>query len=175
MSIGAISSSTTSNILDSTSNSGTNQMAQEWKDLESALKSGDLTSAKTAFQAIEKLHEQQVSQSGSTASISTSNSTGSTSASSNSTSNMDSAMAALGEALDSGDLSAAQSAFANAKAVMKNGPPPPPPQTSSSSSSSNNEDAVIVSLLSTLESSSSSSTSSSSSSQTISGKLNVSV
>jgi len=160
MSATAISSSTLTSILDSlSSTSTTKQLAREWKNLESALKSGDLTAAKTAFEAIEKQQGQQASQSGDTSSTS------------DATSTIANAMKALGTALDSGNVSAAQSAFANLQTVMKDG------LTSLSQSSSSTtakiEDAVIVDLLSELKSSSSTSTSSSSSSSATGSTLNV--
>jgi cobalamin biosynthesis Mg chelatase CobN len=126
-------------------------MAQAWKELESSLKSGDLSDAKKAYETIVKLHQEQVSSSGSTQ---------------QGESQMDKDMDALGKALDSGDLSTAQSAFATVQSDMKNQPAPPTSSSSSSSTSSTSSadsEAVIVKLLSTLASDSSSSSSSSSS------------
>jgi len=166
MSISGISSSSISSLIDSINASSTDPMRQAWKNLENALKSGDLTAAKKAYETITALHAQQVSQSGITGA----------------TSQMDSDMEALGKALESGDLTAAKSAFATVKSDMQKGPPPPSPPPSSTSSSTTDETAAILDLLnSTMSSSSSSSSKSSISSETLSqlfslistGKVNI--
>jgi hypothetical protein len=122
MSIAGISSNILSQLSLSTS-SRTNPMQQAWAELESAINAEDLKSAKTAFQTIQKLHAQQVSND-------------SASGKTMDTSDMDQAMEELGVALESGDLSAVQDAFATVKSGMKQGPPSPPTGSASLSQDS---------------------------------------
>lgn len=143
MSVGSIASSLVSG-LDSTSISTFSQMQEAWKDLENSLKSGDLDSAKKAYATITQLQQQMISKFG--------NPPGN--------SQLSSDMDALGKALDSGNLSDAQQAFAAVKNDMKSHPHPAMPQPDSSSST----DSEILQLLKELENSSSSSSSTSSNS-----------
>ena len=156
MSVGSITSSLLSG-LDSTTNSTFSKMQQAWKDLENSLKSGDLNSAKKDYATITQLQQQMTSQFG--------NPPGG--------SQLSSDMEALGQALDSGNLSDAQQAFAAIQNDMKNHPHPAMQQSNSSSST----DSEIIQLLQELEfsslsgSSSSNATSSSTAGQGISVKV----
>ena len=140
MSVGSITSSLLSG-LDSTTNSTFSKMQQAWKDLENSLKSGDLNSAKKDYATITQLQQQMTRQFGTPPGGS----------------QLSSDMEALGKALDSGNLSDAQQAFAAIQNDMKNHPHPPIQQSNSSSST----DSEIIQLLQQLESSSNSSSSSS--------------
>lgn len=140
MSISGISSSMLSQLTATSSTGSTDPMQQAWQDLENAIESGDIDSAKSAFETIQKLHAAQVSKD-------------TAAGTSVDTSDMDSAMEALGEALDSGDLSSVEEAYATLKSTMKEAP------SSTSTSASSSEDYVLE-LLSLLNTSSSSSDSS---------------
>ena len=144
MSVGSIASSLVSS-LDSTSNTSLSKMQQAWKDLENSLKPGDLDGAKKAYASItqmqQQMQQQMTSQSG--------NPPGGA--------QFKSDMDALGKALDSGNLSDAQQAFASLKNDIKNHPHPPMQKSNSSSST----DSEILQLLQQLDSSSSGSSASS--------------
>src|SRR5258708_30316540 len=111
----------------SNSNSSTSSTSQAdpFSALASALQSGDLSSAQTAFSTLQHSHRQPPPNARSDSTDSTSGST-TTSSSSN-------PFSALSQALESGDLSAAKTAFAD---LLKNLPSPPPPDDSSDSSTS---------------------------------------
>src|ERR1700687_3387956 len=76
------------------------QIRQDFKQLAGSLQSGDLAGAQKAYAALQKLLPSQ-----------SQNSTSSTQSSSSSTNPIVSDFNALGKALQSGDLTAAQSAF----------------------------------------------------------------
>jgi soluble cytochrome b562 len=116
-------------------------MQQAWKDLENSLKTGDLDGAKKAYATITQMQQQMTSQPG--------NPPGSA--------QFKSDMDALGKALDSGNLSDAQQAFASLKNDIKNHPHPAMQKSNSSSST----DSEILQLLQQLDSSSSGSSASS--------------
>jgi hypothetical protein len=86
-----------------------NQFKQDFKQLASALKNGDLAGAQTAFKALQQLL--QGNQTGGQSS------NGQQAGSSNNPIQSD--FAALGQALSSGDLSGAQSAFAKLQTDMQ--------------------------------------------------------
>jgi TolA-binding protein len=106
MSISAISSSTTdSSLLQSLQK----QIQQDLKQLQSALKSNDLSGAQSAFSALEKLLPGNSTASGSSASgASASDSTALTAKND---------IDAIGKALSSGDLTGAQQAFSNLQSL----------------------------------------------------------
>jgi hypothetical protein len=149
MSVGSITSSLLSG-LDSTTNSTFSKMQQAWKDLEASLKSGDLNSAKKDYATITQLQQQMTSQFRTPPGGS----------------QLSSDMEAIGKALDSGNLSDAQQAFAAVQNDMKNHPHPAMQQSNSSSST----DSEIIQLLQELESSSSGGSSSSTTSSSTAGQ-----
>lgn len=149
MSVGSITSSLLSG-LDSTANNTFSKMQQAWKDLESSLKSGDLDSAKIAYATITQLQQQMTSQFGNPPRGS----------------QLSSDMEALGKALDSGNLSEAQQAFAAIQNDIKNHHHPAMQQSNSSSSA----DSEFIQLVQQLESSSTGSSSSSSTSNSSLGQ-----
>ncbi|KPC49545.1 hypothetical protein [Amantichitinum ursilacus] len=90
------------------------QRRQNYKALESALNSGDLSASQSAYAALQ-------AQSGSASSAS---STASGSTSNSPQQQFQTDFAALGKALSSGDISSAQSAFATLQSDRPKGPPP---------------------------------------------------
>jgi hypothetical protein len=107
MSVSAVSSS--SSVTQTDSRSLVNQFKQDFKQLASSLQSGDLTGAQQAYAALQQL--QQSNQSGGQSS------NGQQASSTNNPIQND--FAALGSALQSGDLSSAQSAFSQLQTDMK--------------------------------------------------------
>jgi hypothetical protein len=107
VSVCAISSS--SNLTQSDSTSVLNQLKQDFKQLANALQSGNLTGAQQAFKALQQL--QQSNQSGGQSSNGQQSSTGNNP--------IQNDFAALGQALSSGNLSAAQSDFSQLKTDMQ--------------------------------------------------------
>jgi ribosomal protein S20 len=99
MAIAALSTAGFSQYVASSSNVSASQQA--WQSLEKSLASGNLAAAQTAFNTYSQLNQNQSTASGS----------GSSSAS-NSNSQVATDMKALGSAIGSGDVSAAQAAFA---------------------------------------------------------------
>jgi len=106
------------------STSSSNSLANGFSALEDALKAGDLSSAQSSFLQILQTISATASDSSTTATSS------STSTDSNPLAND---LSALEKALQSGDLSSAQSIFAQ---IMQNMPPPPPDATASDSTQS---------------------------------------
>jgi hypothetical protein len=84
------------------------QIQQDFKQLAGSLKSGDLAGAQKAYAALQKLLPSQ-----------SQNSTSSTQSSSSSTNPIVNDFNALGKALQSGDLTAAQSAFSTLQSDLK--------------------------------------------------------
>lgn len=104
MSISAISTSSAYQQVSSTSNQGTSR-GSAMKSLADSINSGDLTSAKAAFDALQK------NRPSSSTSASTTSATSGTSGTTG-TSQRDQDMAAIGKALQSGDADAAKQALA---------------------------------------------------------------
>ena len=140
----------------SSSKTSMDQMKSEFDALAKALKDGNLSAAQTAFATIQKDMPQPPgsSSSSSTTSDTSNSSTASTSSTSASSSTSSSSsgpgadFAALAKALQSGDLSAAQTAFTKLQNDRPQGPPPggPPPGSDSSStgsSSSTNSSSTL--------------------------------
>lgn len=84
------------------------QIQQDFKQLAGSLQSGDLAGAQKAYAALQKLMPSQ-----------SQNSTSSTQSSSSSTNPIVNDFNALGKALQSGDLTAAQSAFSTLQSDLK--------------------------------------------------------
>jgi outer membrane protein assembly factor BamD (BamD/ComL family) len=97
-------------------------IAKDFKKLESDLKSGDLSAAKQDYVTLKS-------------DLPATNSTSSTSSSSQ-TNPVGQLLTQLGTDLDSGNLSAAQQDFSQIKQQLQNGPQGPPPGSSSTSSNS---------------------------------------
>lgn len=136
-SISSVSSSSSSSYLYEIQNEKTKQKKQNWDDLSSALTSGDLEAAKTALAAIQNGMPQ-------TSSTSSDSSSGQ---SSDSGGKLGEDFKALSDALNSGDLEAAKTAFTTLKEDMKSQraqggqrPPPPPSGSESDSESSTTSD-----------------------------------
>jgi hypothetical protein len=121
MSISAISSATDNSSVQSLQQ----EIQQDLKQLQSALKSNDLSGAQSAFSALEKLLPGNSTASGSSAS-------GAAASDSTATTFKDD-IDAIGKALSSGDLTGAQQAFSNLQSL---GQPPAPPSYSSTNSNS---------------------------------------
>ena len=107
MSVSAVSSN--SSLSQTDSSSVLNQLKQDFKQLANALQSGNLTGAQKAFKALQQLV--QGSQSGSQSSGGQPATTGNNP--------LQNDFAALGQALSSGNLSAAQSAFSQLQTDMQ--------------------------------------------------------
>jgi len=110
MTTGSISAASLSEYVLSSSN--VTQLQQAFRTLQNSLASGDLNGAKAAFQTVQKLNQNSATASGSSLS---------------SSSQLSTDLAALGRALNSGDLpsgdlSTAQSAFATVQSDLKNAP-----------------------------------------------------
>lgn len=103
MSISALSSSLISDLSQSQNQNPFRQVRQDFGQLASALQSGDLSGAQSAFSNIQQLLQ---GQQGSSTSSTTQND-----------------FAALGQALQSGSLSQAQSAFSQLQSDLRAGPP----------------------------------------------------
>ena len=116
-------------------------IAADFKKLESDLKSGDLSAAKQDYVTLKS-------------DLPATSSTSSTSSSQ--TNPMDQLLTQLGKDLDSGNISAAQQDFSQIKQQMQNGPqgPPPgaPPTSNNSDSSSSSTSSTSSSTSSTGES-----------------------
>jgi outer membrane protein assembly factor BamD (BamD/ComL family) len=102
MSISALSSSLISDLSQSQNQNPFRQLRQDFRELASALQSGDLSGAQSAFSNIQQLLQ---GQQGSSTSSTTQND-----------------FAALGQALQSGSLSQAQSAFSQLQSDLQAGP-----------------------------------------------------
>ena len=123
MSISAISSST----IDSSSFQNLQkEIQQDLKQLQSALKSNDLSGAQSAFSALEKLLPGNSTASSSSASGASASDSTATTAKND--------IDAIGKALSSGDLTGAQQAFSNLQSLGR--PPAPPPSYSSTNGNS---------------------------------------
>jgi len=107
VSVSAVSSN--SSLSQTDSSSVLNQLKQDFKQLANALQSGNLTGAQKAFKALQQLV--QGSQSGSQSSGGQPATTGNNP--------LQNDFAALGQALSSGNLSAAQSAFSQLQTDMQ--------------------------------------------------------
>jgi hypothetical protein len=145
MTTGSISAASLSEYVLSSSN--VTQLQQAFRTLQNSLASGDLNGAKAAFQTVQKLNQNSATASGSSLS---------------SSSQLSTDLAALGRALNSGDLpsgalSTAQSAFATVQGDLKN--VPSPSQTNETNAASQSVQ-LVAELLSTLNVSSSSSSTS---------------
>jgi len=98
MSIAGLSSNSITNSWQQQQQNPFRQIKQDFKQLASALQSGDLSNAQSAYSSIQKI-------------LQASQSSASSESSSNGSSTLQSDFATLGQALQSGDLSQAQSAF----------------------------------------------------------------
>ena len=107
MSVSGISSGSTYQPLSSTSNDGSSRR-EAMKSLVDGINSGDLTSAKAAFDTLQKNRQGA----GAASSATTGSATG--------TSQRDQDIAAIGKALDSGDADAAKQALAKLQEDRKN-------------------------------------------------------
>ena len=107
----AISGISNSNSSMQTWQASIQQRKQDFSQLASALQSGDLTGAQSAFSALQSLTSQGQN--------STVNSTGSSSTASNSGNTISNDFATLGQALQSGNIASAQSAFAQLQTDMQ--------------------------------------------------------
>jgi hypothetical protein len=87
------------------------QMRQDFKDLASTLQSGDLSGAQNAYAALQQIMQ--------TAQSSNQNPSQNNSNSNNAQSQFSTDLAAIGKALQSGDLKSAQDAFAKLQQDMK--------------------------------------------------------
>lgn len=139
-SISSVSSSSSSSYVFELNQTKASQRKKNMDDLSKALESGDLEAAKTAFAAIQK----DMASKGTSASGSTSSDGSST----DSNNPMAKDFQALSDALDSGDIEAAKSAFDTIKTNMPKGGqrPPPPPDESESSSSTEESDTISFTL-----------------------------
>jgi len=107
----AISGISNSNSSMQTWQASIQQRKQDFSQLASALQSGDLTGAQSAFSALQSLTSQGQN--------STVNSTGTSSTASNSGNTISNDFATLGQALQSGNIASAQSAFAQLQTDMQ--------------------------------------------------------
>jgi ribosomal protein S20 len=107
MSVGAISAASLSDYILLSSNA--TQVQQTVQALHNSLESGNLSTATSQFQRLQKLVQSAASAAGSSSSTNTQLSTD---------------LTALGSALSSGDLGSAQSAFATVQNNLKNSPSP---------------------------------------------------
>ena len=106
MSISALSSNLITDLSQQVRQNPFQQIQQDFKQLSSALQSGNFSDAQSAYSSIQQLLLGNQSSSNS-------------SAGSNGSSTIEKAFAALGQALQSGDLSQAQSAFRNCRATPR--------------------------------------------------------
>jgi len=122
MSISSLSGSTTSSTATQISgNSSRKQVHQDFKALASAIQSGSLSDAQSAYDSLSQLLG---------ANQSATSTTGSSTTTSNSQNPMAKMLSAVGNALKTGDISQVQQAFAAngpQGAGQSNGAPPPPP------------------------------------------------
>jgi ribosomal protein S20 len=107
MSVGAISAASLSDYILLSSNA--TQVQQTVQALQNSLESGNLSTATSQFQRLQKLFQSAASAAGSSSSTNTQLSTD---------------LTALGSALSSGDLGSAQSAFTTVQNDLKNSPSP---------------------------------------------------
>jgi hypothetical protein len=107
----AISGISNSNSSVQTWQASIQQRKQDFSQLASALQSGDLAGAQSAFSALQSLTSQGQN--------STVNSTGTSSTASNSGNTISNDFATLGQALQSGNIASAQSAFAQLQTDMQ--------------------------------------------------------
>ena len=118
------------------SSSGTSQLQQLMKTLQSSLASGDLGAAQTAFQALQKALQGEAAAGGSSLA---------------SNSQLSNDLTTLGSALGSGDVASAQSAFASVQSDLKSSASPALANEMSAAAESGQ---LVAGLLSTLDGSS---------------------
>lgn len=146
MSISGISS-TTNSLTDGLENWAAmmKKVQSEFKQLGSDLQSGNVTQAESDYTTLSQYLSDFSSRT-----TSTTASADSTTSTSSGSSSLDSAFTALGQDLQSGDLSAAQSDYTtlqnDLQQTTSQAPPPPPPPPPSSTSTSSSTDSILKEL-----------------------------